>query len=276
MPVLAAMTVIMFAIGLTLIAVGWRGTPEREREGEERELDRHTLIRAAAGFGSAMVALMLTRWVGLAIALGAVVFTLWGMFSDRAGRERDRRRLGALTSWLEMLRDSVSTGSGIVKAITVTSTRAPAPVRPEVRLLAVNLESMQLDQALSRFGSDLDMPGADTAIAALVIASRQHGGNLARLLTGVIESTRRRLDQQNRVEAMRSQFTTASVLMVVVTSAAAILIIGGSPQFRRTYDSVVGQMVIVGVGSIFVLAILVLRRMAKARAKVRLIGSDRL
>lgn len=273
MPLIAAATVFMFAGGIALVYTGWRGTPAAEQTNTNSELDRAILLRIVISVGLGIVALVLTRWVGLAVSVGGITFMMWGMYVDRADREGDRQRLRAMTGWLEMLRDSVSTGSGIVKAITVTSSRAPVNIAHEVRLLSARLDSMRLEPALWRFADDLDMPAADTAIAALVIATRHHGGNLSRLLSGVIDSTRQRVDQQARVEALRAQFTTASLLMVIVTSVTSILIVGGSAQFRNVYNSVIGQMVILIVGAIFMAAIWILRRMGRPRERTRLAGA---
>lgn len=275
MPIMAAAAVLLLGIGVMLIVAGWTGTPISENGPSRRslQLSRQSRRRLIISVVAGLVSWVATGWPALLIVVGGVTYMLQGLFVDREGRGKARDRLRAVATWLEMLRDTVASGSGIARAVVVTSDRAPRAISVEVRRLAVRLDSMRLEDALWQFGADLDVPAADTAIAALVLATREQGSNLTRLLSTVIASTRKRVEQDDRVDAYRAKFATSAVMMVVVTTVSSLIIIGGSAQFRSTYDTLLGQVVLVAAGGVFILAIWVLRWMGRPSEGTRLVGA---
>lgn len=276
MPAIAAASVVLFFGGLFAIVSGWNGwAPVRpRRSAPSRQLDREQLRRLAVAFGAGVAALVVSGWLGLAVAVAVVTFAMLGLYSDRARRMVRRRRVQAVASWLEMIRDTIASGAGFGSAVRLTAGRAPRPIAAEVRRLSVRLDSMSFSEAIARFGDEVGVAEADTAIVALATAARSASGNLVRVLTVAVDALRNRVEQASRIEALRSRFLTAASLMVAATVASSAMVLLSSAQFRRPYDSVVGQLVLMTVGGFFFVAVTVLRRMGTESAAVRVALED--
>lgn len=272
MPAVAAVAVLLFFGGIFACVAGWRGQPitSRQRPVVRQPVDRSRIRRMAIALGSGVVVVVLTRWVGLLVAVPGVCYGMLGLYSDRAERIARRERVQAVASWLEMIRDTIASGAGFGSAVRLTAARAPRPIADEVRRLSARLDTMSFSSAISRFGDEVDVAEADTAIVALATASRAAGGNLARVLTVGVESLRSRVEQTSRIDALRARFLTSAGLMVGATAASSTMVLLSSAQFRQAYDSPVGQLVLVMVGGMFVLAVNVLRRMGAMRHAIRL------
>lgn len=270
---MAAAAVVLFFGGLFALLSGWRGSPVPDAATTtvgSRLADRERLRRWAISLASGVGAFLITGWIGLALAAPAVTDSMLALYSDRARRNARRTRVEAIAAWLEMIRDTIASGAGFGSAVRLTARRAPGPIAAEVRRLSARLDSMSFSEAITRFGEEVDVAEADTAFVALATASRSAGGNLGRVLTVGVESLRDKVEQSSRIDALRSRFLTSAGLMVGATVASSAMVLLSSRQFRSSYESSTGQLVLVLVGAFFVLAVMTLRRMASEGATVRL------
>src|SRR5215470_2260754 len=192
--------------GVLLLAVAIRGRPSRPRAGAtaaRRRLRELAGLRGAAALAAGAVALVVTGWLVAGLGMALLVFA-WRGLSGAAGERKALARLEALATWTESLRDTIAGAVGLEQAIPASlRVAAPAIREPLTRLVERLHIRVPMPDALLRFADDLDDPGADLIIAALVINARLRGPGLRDLLGSLSASVREELDMRRKVTAER-------------------------------------------------------------------------
>jgi hypothetical protein len=110
-------------------------------------------------------------------------------------------------------------------------------------------------------------------VTSLLLASERQG-HLGELLSEVARSARQTATMRLRVEAARARTYVTTRLIVGIT----ILITGWLLLFRREYlapfDSSGGQVMLIVIGSVFLGAGSLMRRMAEPNEPTRLLGLE--
>jgi Flp pilus assembly protein TadB len=207
--------------------------------------------RLAGAVGAAVLTGALTGWPVAAILAGAAAFALPPML--RGGKERARHvaRTEAIAGWAEMLRDTLSAAAGLEQAIVATAEVAPAPIRPEVTVLATRLEKERLVPALRRFAADLADPTGDLVVAALVLAAGHEARRLSDLLGSLAMAARDQAAMELRVEAGRARIRTSTRVVVGSTLVFAAGLILLNRSYLAPFGTPLGQGVLAIIGLLF-------------------------
>lgn len=262
---------ILAASGAWIAVAGIRGVaiPERPR----RTIDTDGLWwRAALVAAAFVVVFAITGWSAAGVLAGACAWVAPMLVGARARRDRLTRRSDAVASWTEMLRDTIASHAGLQEAIAVTARVAPTPIRSEVQALAIHAERETLEVALRRFAADLDDPVADLVVAALVIAAERQAQRLADLLSQIAAAARDQAAMRLRVETGRARTYASSKALVTITFGLAVLLLLFAPSFMEPYDSLTGQVVLVGIGVLFAGALWALVVLGRPASAPRLLG----
>ncbi|WP_436740329.1 type II secretion system F family protein [Streptomyces sp. BBFR102] len=267
--------------GLALLITAVRGLPakpehEKAKAGERAaELLRFAGQRGTLAAGVGLVVLLVTRWAVAGIAAGVLVFFWDKLFGGAAEERAAMRRVEALASWTESLRDTIAGAVGLEQAIPA-SARAAAPVlRPHLDALVDRLRSRTpLPEALQHLADEIDDASADIIIAALMLNARLRGPGLRQVLGALAKSAREEVDMRQRVMAQRSS-TRRSVQIVVAVSVAFVL---GLAVFNRDfvapYGTPVGQAVLACVCGLFALGFWWLRKLSTIETPERFLVRD--
>jgi Flp pilus assembly protein TadB len=249
------------------------GKPTRRRRPGRTPQDRTR--RIVLGAIGVVLALLLTRWVVAALAIG-----LLAAFWDRiAGSDAVERvgisRLEALASWTESLRDTIAGAVGLEQAIPATAVNAGATIRPSLNLLVDRLRIREpLPDALMAFAEDIDDPSADVICAALVLNSRLRGPGLRDVLTALAVSAREELDLRRRIEASRkSTRRSVRIVLIIVLSVMGLLAVFNR-SYVKPYASVQGQLVLLVVVLLLGAGLVWLRNLAATRESERFLVPD--
>lgn len=184
--------------GLVLAVTALRATTEPARPPRDARWKR----RALAGLTAGLVVLVSTRWVAVAIGVGVLVASWSQLFGAARSARRGIDRLDALAAWTESLRDMVATGAALPEALPASAVAAGPAIRPQVDGLVDRLQNREpLTDSLLRFADELDDPGADLVVAALVLNVRAQGRQLRAVLTALARSSRAELEARRRIEA---------------------------------------------------------------------------
>ena len=275
-PLLGILAGAVLGGGVFLLIVAIRGVPARPTSARARKLEQ--ALRDVAGVRGAValvlgaLTLLATRWVvaGVGVALLALG---WRSLGGAAGERRAIARLEGLASWTESLRDTIAGAVGLEQAIP-SSQRAAAPSlqEPLARLVDRLHTRMPMPEALRRFADDLDDPGADLIIAALIINSRLRGPGLRDLLGGLSTSVREELDMRRKISADRRS-TRRSVQIVVLVAVAVALLLGVfNHSYVSIYDQPLGQIVLLVVAGFYAAGFFWLRKLARFDAPERLLA----
>jgi Flp pilus assembly protein TadB len=262
--------------GVLLLAVAIHGLPARP--GPRAAAARQRLRglagpRAAAALAAGAIALAATRWLVAGAGVALLVFA-WRGLSGAAGERRALARLEALATWTESLRDTIAGAVGLEQAIPASLRVAAPALREPLTALVDRLHiRVPMPDALLRFAGDLDDPGADLIIAALVINARLRGPGLRDLLGSLSASVREELDMRRKVTAERRSIRRSVQIVVGVSVGMALALAVLDHAFLVPYDGVSGQVVLAAVAGLYALGILWLRRLARFEVPQRLLTS---
>ena len=253
--------------GLLLLVASLIGWTPRERTGPsltDRLAPADLGRRLALAVGLGAVALLTTGWLVAATGVGLLGFFATALFGGARHGRAELVRLEALASWTESLRDTIAGAVGLEQAIPASYNAAAPILEPPLARLIGRLHTREpLPDALLKFGDDLDDPGADLILAALVLNARLRGPGLRDVLTALSQAAREEMDMRNRIEASRAS-TRRSVQ--IITGLTVLVVFGlrfGNPDYVQPYDSVAGQLTLAVVCGIFAAGFLWLRSLSK-------------
>ena len=270
-------------VGGSLLVFFWAVVPRERPEvmaGPSKILGalRAAGTRVPIAIGSALIALLLTRWPVIAVAVGALAFAWPALFGGAGAEARAIAKLEGIAAWTESLRDTVAGAVGLEQAIPATAYAAAPAIQTELTALADRLRvRVPLSQALQRFADEMNDSSVDLIVAALILNSRLRGPGLRDVLTSLSESARAALDMRQRVNAGRRS-TRRSVQIVMVVTVCFVL---GLSLFNRKYvepySTPLGQIALLFILGLFAAGFLWLRRLASFEMPARFLHArDRL
>ncbi len=200
----------------------------------------------------------------LAAAVAVLVTQLflgWGVLSALAGcvgllapyayyiRRHDVRRgqvQEALVEAIEQLRDAIRTGLSVQEALAGLARTGPEVLRSEFATLTRDARLLGFDGALAAMRDRLADPLFDVIAAALAVNDRLGGRQVTQMLDRLAEATRAHLRIQHEVRAQQAR----TVLSARIVAAAPLIALVGlratNPRYLSIFDSVAGQMVLIG------------------------------
>lgn len=270
-------------VGGAILIFIWALIPQAEPEVMSGPSKVSRALKAAGtrvpiAVGTALLALLITRWPIAAAAAGALAFAFPALFGGAAAEAKAIARLEGLAAWTESLRDTVAGAVGLEQAIPATAYAASPAISTELTALADRLRvRVPLPQALQKFADEMNDSSVDLIVASLILNSRLRGPGLRDVLSSLSESARAALDMRQRVNAGRRS-TRRSVQIVMVVTVAVVL---GLTLFNRKYvepyGSPLGQVVLLLILGLFAAGFLWLRRLASFEVPERFLHArDRL
>jgi tight adherence protein B len=229
-------------------------------------------VRVGMALATGLLVLVLTRWPVAAAGITALIACWPYLFGGARAEQVAIARLEALVVWTESLRDTVAANASLEQAIAASTHRAPLLLQPGLARLAGQMRAqVALDEALRNLGADLDVPGGDLVIAALILNVRRRGDRLAQVLSGLSVAAREDLELRRRITAGRAGLRRAVQIIVVITVAIAgyLTLFGGA--FMHPYDSATGQLALSVVIGFFAAGFVWMRRLASSQDRPTLL-----
>ncbi|MEH3032845.1 MAG: type II secretion system F family protein [Aeromicrobium erythreum] len=267
---LATTTGAVVGLGLALLLLALTHQRLLEPKAGRTSSRGHSIVPSArrtrlllAGLGTALVVLVVTRWVVLAVVLGGLV-AFWDRLFGGVRQERAAiTRAEGLATWIEALRDTIAGAVGLEQAIPATAVNAAPSIRPALNLLVDRLRVREpLPDALMKFSEDLDDASADLVVAALILNARLRGPGLRDVLSALATSARDELDVRRRVESSRRSTRRSVQVVVGVILAVATALVLFNREYVEPYGTLEGQVVLAVVLATFAVSILWLRRLS--------------
>lgn len=224
------------------------------------DLGRRLVLAA----GLATVALLATGWLVVAVGVGLLGFFATALFGGASHGRAEVLRLEGLASWTESLRDTIAGAVGLEQAIPASYNAAAPILKPQLALLIDRLHTREpLPDALLKFGDDINDPGADLILAALVLNARLRGPGLRDVLTALSQAAREEMDMRNRIEASRASTRRSVQIITILTLIVVFGLRFLNPEYVEPYDSFAGQVTLAVVCGVFALGFLWLRSLSK-------------
>ena len=264
----------------TIVALrGFSSRPGTRRRKLETRLQgslTSIAIRLAIALAGAVAAGAFTGWLVASFVVGVAAFVSPTVIGAKSRRDREMDRLGALATWVEMLRDTISAASGLTETLKATADSAPTTLRSPLRQLAARAEREPLPEALARFADEVDHPVADTVAVSLGLAATNQVGSLQESLAELAESTRGEVSMRLRIEASRARQFASARLIAGVVAVFSIAMVGFSRTYLAPFDTVSGQVALAAIGGLFVGSGIALERMSRFSSPARILEVHRI
>ena len=217
-----------------------------------------------------------TDWpiAGLWTFVGMLAVPLMRRGGTSAADEIDK--VEAIATWTEQVRDTMNASAGLQQALVATAAQGPAPIAEELRAFARRAPRGDLGGALHQLGLDLHHPSADMVVAGLLSATELDAGRLVPLLTRLAASIRDEAHMRVRIEVGRARVRTSMKIVGVCVTLTALLLLLAGGELLDGYDSPLGQVWLLVVGVVVVLAVWSSRKLAEVPQPERFVSRRRL
>jgi tight adherence protein B len=200
------------------------------------------LIALAVSAGFVMFAF--TGWFAPALILGGGVWLIPHTMATRAAVRRDRERLRALASWIEVIRDLFGSGAGMEDALVASQRHTGKAIAVDVAQLVIDTKVKGSRTALVAFGESFAHPVADEVVWALMIATERSSATISEVLGKAASRTRERVATQEKLDAKRSSRFTVVNTMVAMTFLLGAAMVALNPAYQSYYSTFLGQLVL--------------------------------
>lgn len=273
-PALAGALVVAGLIGVVLGLRPTDAPPRRPGPKRVRSMSRRTRLLLLTGFGTGMVAWLLTGWA-LAVAIVPAAFVGLPMLLSSSSAALQIERLEAMEEWTRSLSGVLTVGVGLEQALVATLRSTPAAIAPEVTRLVARLRARWVtEDALRAFADELDDATGDLVAANLILGSRRRGAGLASVLEGLAESVAADVRSRRQVEADRAK-PRATARWVTLISTGVLVVLAVSGTYVAPYRSPLGQVILVGLLSAYVATLIWMKQMAVGRSLPRFLAPVR-
>jgi Flp pilus assembly protein TadB len=275
-PLLAVLVGAVVGGGVFLLVIALRGLPRRPPGGRSQRLERQLRelvgTRGAAAVIAGIAVLIATRWVVAGIGTALLVLG-WRSLGGAASERKAVARLEGLATWTESLRDTIAGAVGLEQAIPASlRVAAPSLLEPLERLVGRLHTRVPMPEALRMFADDLNDPGADLIIAALIINARLRGPGLRDLLGALSASVREELDMRRKVNAERRSTRRSAQIVVGVSVGLALGLGVFNHGYVQVYDSAAGQLVLIVIVALYAAGFIWTRKLAQFDMPERLLS----
>lgn len=264
-PLLFALLAAAIVGGVVLFA--WALVPHEVRPGAGQAsvvpFLRSLGIRLPLTVAAVLLTLVFTQWPVAAAAAGVLVLAGPALFGGARAEKHAANRLAGLAVWTESLRDTIAGAVGLEQAVMASATAPPPAIAADVRALADRLRvRVPLARALRMFADDLDDPGADLIVSALILNSRLRGPGLRQVLSSLSDAVRDELEMRERISAGRRSTRRSVQVVVGVTLFFVLGLRWFNPSYVAPYGSATGQVVLLFVILLFAAGFYWLRRLS--------------
>jgi tight adherence protein B len=200
---------------------------------------------------------------GVVSCLFAQLFLGWGLVSALVGlagtlapyayylRRHDRRRAAiqdGLVEAIEHLRDAIRTGLSVPEALAGLARTGPESLRTDFARLTHETRLIGFERALAAMRDRLADPVFDVVASALLINDRLGGRQVSQVLERLAEATRAQLRMQHEVRAQQGRTVLSARIVAAAPLVALVGLRATNPRYLAIFDSLAGQIVLVGCG----------------------------
>jgi hypothetical protein len=155
-----------------------------------------------------------------------------------------------------------------------TAPLSPVPIRSATMTLSARLVAgMHPREALLHFGDEIGDPCADRVICSLLLATSSRAQRLGDLLTALADSTRDEVALRLRIETSRASVRSGVRTVLVFSVAFAVAVALLAHAYLAPFGTATGQVVLLGVGALYVSGLTLMVSLSRPPAPIRLLGN---
>jgi Flp pilus assembly protein TadB len=177
--------------------------------------------------------------------------------------EAEIEKVEAIATWSEQIRDTMNASAGLQQALVATAANGPRAIEQELAVFARRAPRGDLSGALYQLGADLRHPSADLVVAGLLSATELDAGRLVPLLSRLANSIRDEAQMRVRIEVGRARVRTSMKIVGLFVALTGLLLVLVGRDLLRGYESAVGQLWLLVVGAVVVIAVWSSRKLSE-------------
>jgi len=222
------------------------------------------LVRALVAFATAFVfSTLLGPLLGLPVGL-AVGAVATGLYRQRRANGRVHAFDALLPDALQLVIGSLRSGFSLSQSIDAMARELPAPISEEFgRALGETRLGVDLEDALGRLASRMRSRDLSWAVVAIRV-QRDVGGNLAEVLSTVVDTMREREALRRHVRALSAEGRLSAWVLIALPIIAALFMFTFRREYLRPlYTTPLGVAMLVGGTTLVVVGSFWMSRVVK-------------
>ncbi len=233
---------------------------------------RSVLVSGVVAAVAGVVVALLSGWV-IAIVVFPLAAVGLPVVLGVSDESHTIERLEGLAEWTRNLAGVITVGVGLEGALVATLRTAPDVIRPEVTTLVGRIRSRwNTAEALRAFADQFNDSTGDLVAATLILAAQKRADGLSQILSGLAESVSAEVAARRHLEADRSKPRQTARIVTLIT-VVCLVGMAATGQYLEPYRSPMGQVVLSVLLSLYVVGLVVMRRMARVKPLPRLLAS---
>ena len=233
---------------------------------------RRVLISGLLAAVAGVLVALLSGWV-IAIVLFPLAAIGLPVLLGVSDESHTIERLEGLAEWTRNLAGVITVGVGLEGALVATLRTTPDVIRPEVTTLVSRIRSRwNTTEALRAFADQFNDSTGDLVAATLILAAQKRADGLAQILSGLAESVSAEVAARRHLEADRSKPRQTARIVTIIT-VVCLVGMAATGQYLEPYRSPLGQVVLSVLLALYVVGLVVMRRMARVKPLPRLLAS---
>lgn len=211
------------------------------------------LVAVVAG----VLVLLVTGWLVAAVATAAAVVFVPQVLGGGKAATVMITKSEALSDWTRRLADLIGSGaaSSTRDAMRKSVTSVPEPIAAEVTRLVRRMGPQGTETALRQFAREVADPAAEKIAGVLILRERNGGPGLSDVLTALAQDLDERSRMIREVESERAKPRSNMRFIIIITATLMVGMMLFARTFLASYNSVLGQVLLVGVAAIFAVAL---------------------
>lgn len=181
-------------------------------------------------------------------------------------------KVEAIATWTEQIRDTMNASAGLQQSLVATAVNGPTVIERELAAFARRAPRGDLAGALRQLGVDLNHPASDLVIAGLVSATELDAGRLVPLLSRLANSIRDEAQMRVRIEVSRARVRTSMKIVGFFVALTMLALVLFGRDLLSGYQSAVGQLWLMVVGGVVVIAVWSTRKLAEVPQPERFVA----
>lgn len=204
------------------------------------------LINLLVAVGPALMILVITRNLPLAVVLAGIGFVVPRMLVSRAKKNRVAKFNSQIGDALVVMSNSLRAGFSFLQAMEMVGKEMQPPVADEfVRTLREMNLGTPTEEALSHLTKRIDSDDLDLVVTAVMI-QRQVGGNLAEVLESISYTIRERIRIKGEIKTLTSHGRMSGLVIGALPVVVALILSVLNPEYtNKLFTTSVGMAITV-------------------------------
>lgn len=225
---------------------------EKSARAGERRLSKVALVSILCTAGGLALGWLATELLGMALLLGGLG-ALLPPFMAAPRRRREQSRLArSWQLWTRQLAELARAGAGLSEAIAGSVPHAPQELRPTLEIMVARSRVDGIEAALDELATSGHVWEPEVAAGLRMAATT--GGSVASPLLDLSARIGDVVELHNRKTESVVQLWTQTIALLGLAGGIVVLMYRNNPDYFEPYRAGAGQLVLVGIAGLLLMA----------------------